>query len=113
MKKSTYLLILVFIAAIGMIWWYLINYGDYSFLNSMPHHRYFSNRSEYYLIGYRLLIPLLLTTFITIALIYSFGHSKKKTNSKKLLDNRLAKGEISIGDYKKIKETLERRGDVK
>ncbi len=53
-----------------------------------------------------IVVYLLAAVIVIIVVLFIFESKNSKTNSNKILDNRLASGEISIEEYERVKRAI-------
>jgi uncharacterized membrane protein len=112
MKKIIIISVTLFIFLIGFIWWFFYQHVNESFFEAMPHHNYYPFEYWPFFFLRGLFIPFILLGLIIAFFILTTLNSKKNESSLSILNSRLARGELSIEEYKKIKE-LTKRGDYK
>ncbi len=106
MRKKKGLIYALLGISIGYLFYYYL-FTDYSFGMMMNHHYgYYDDYSSvmYYLNGG--LAFAAYTVIIISTIILLSNKTRSKDYSMTILDERLSKGEISVDDYKKIKEMI-------
>ncbi|QVK20461.1 hypothetical protein KHQ82_09050 [Mycoplasmatota bacterium] len=111
MKKIVIFTIVILVLILGGIWF--LNYqsnnvlrGDYYYGGHMMGHY----GGSYWPFGMIWIVVCWVIIYFVVAFIYRliFQVEKKDVSAQKILDNRLANGDITIEEYNRIKSEIER-----
>lgn len=108
MKKKNTLLYFLLSISVGFLMYNYI-FSDYRYGMMRHHYGYYDGSSayNYYLNSLLVFIAYLCIVIGTMFLIIS--NQKSKNNAMILLDDRLSRGEISVEEYKAIKEIITKK----